>query len=261
MIDPNSFDQELKDSQKDNPENSDKGTEGKDNLKNIPPKDAEPKVDYEKKFSESSKEALRLLEENKLKDQKIAEFEKKILEKGDLDPNGFKEKITEELYPGFNELDKEAQDNLLRFSDSIAKKSEARLLKDPAIAFARSQYNEKKWESAFIKISEKYPELKDKKDDFKTKYFKATNVPDNIENILEDISKIYLFDNAKDVGAREEKEKQDRIDLERSTGGDKTPRSSRSLGDWQKMAQENPAQFAKMSREYHNDLASGKLKE
>ena len=55
MADPNTFDKEIK---------PDQGTEGKENLNNPAP-EPELEVDYKKKFSESSSEALRLLAENK----------------------------------------------------------------------------------------------------------------------------------------------------------------------------------------------------
>lgn len=256
-IDPNSFDQELKDAQNANPENLDKGTEGNGNPNNPAP-GTEQVVDYQKKFSESSREAQRLIEENKKLEADLAEKERLLSEKGsqELAPG----EITE-LYPGFEQLDPEAQENLIKFTNNITKKAQAEILKDPAIAYSRSVYSEKRWDDAFDSIVQKYPELKDNRDDFKVKYYKPGNVPANIENILEDISKIYLFDKAKEIGAREAKAKEERIELERATGGDKTPTSARSLSDWQRMAQENPAKFASLSKEYQADLQSGKLKE
>jgi len=257
MSDPNSLDQELQDGQAPNPEIIDQGTEGKDNPIN-PLENADSPVDYQKKFSESSKEALRLLEEKKALEAQNAEYARQLAEKGSQPEAG---EITESLYPGFEELDKQSQDNLVKFTNSITKRAQDQILRDPAIAFARQNYNERKWEGAFEKVSEKYPELKTSKDEFKAKYFKASNVPDNIENILDDVSKIYLFDKAKDIGIREAQEQSKRVDLERTTGGDKTPQASRSLEDWSRLAQENPAKFASMSKEYHADLDAGKLKE
>lgn len=259
MQDPNSLDQELKDGQNLNPSNDNLGTEGENTLEN-PTGEAEQPIDYQKKFSESSSEALRLLAETKRLEQEKAELELRLSEKGN-DPvvDIPSDKIPENFYPGFEELDPEAQDNLVKFADTVTRRAQEQILKDPAIAFAKGQYNETKWEQAFGKVAEKYPELKESKDEFKAKYFKPSNVPANIENILEDVSKIYLFDKAKDIGAREEKQKASRIDMERATGGDKTPKSSRSLEDWQRMAAENPALFAKNSKQYQEDLDSGKI--
>jgi hypothetical protein len=68
-----------------------------------------------------------------------------------------------------------------------------------------------------------------------------------------------LFDKAKEIGAKEQTEKQNRVDIERTTAGSKDSTVRRSLEDWNRMAQENPAKFAQMSKEYHADLASGKI--
>lgn len=248
MSDPNSFDQELKDSQKPNPEVLDKGTEDQG-------KDPNPAIDYKKKFSESSAEALRLLEEGKLKDAEI----ERLKASGSPEVEIPKDKVTEVLYPGFEELDEEAKQNLIRYTDMVTKRATAEINKDPAIAFARHTFNERKFDMALDSVIKDFPELKESRDELKVKYFNASNVPNNIESILKDISKIHLFDKAKEIGAKEEKTKVDRIDLERSTGGDKTPKTSRALSDWQRMAQENPAKFASMSKQYNEDLASGKI--
>jgi hypothetical protein len=135
------------------------------------------------------------------------------------------------------------------------------VLKDPSIAEARAMANESRFERALSKVVEKYPELKESKDDFKSKYYNPNLVPSNIESILEDVAKMHLFDKAKDLGAKEEKARANRVDLEKSTGGDKTPHASRSLNDWLRMSRENPQQFASLSKEYQADLESGKLKE
>ncbi|KKQ94895.1 MAG: hypothetical protein UT21_C0011G0003 [Candidatus Woesebacteria bacterium GW2011_GWA1_39_11b] len=70
---------------------------------------------------------------------------------------------------------------------------------------------------------------------------------------------MHLFDQAKSIGAKEESEKLSRMETERATGGDREPVSSRTLEDWARMGQENPAKFAKLSREYQKDLDSGKI--
>ena len=256
-MNPNSLDQELKDGQNPNPSNDNLGTEGKDTQNPID-QAAQP-IDYQKKFSESSSEALRLLAETKRLEAEKAELELRLSEKGNSPEVKPMDTVTESLYPGFEELDPEAQSNLLKFADVVSRKAQESFLKDPAIAFAKNKYNETIWDNAFAKVSEKYPDLVQSKDEFKTKYFKPNNVPSNIENILEDVSKIYLFDKAKDIGAREEKQKVDRIESERATGGDKTPKATRSLEDWQRMGQENPALFASKSKEFHEDLSSGRI--
>lgn len=217
-----------------------------------PVPEAEPIIDYEKKFSESSREAQRLLEESRRKDEEIERLRKEreqILHVGE-----------DNLYPGFEDLDEEQKKNLIQYTNVITNNVKKELYQIPEIAFARKAFNEQKWDSAFEKIASKYPELKSNKEDFRSKYFKPDNVPSNIENILEDVSKIYLFDKAKEIGAQEEREKASRIDIERAGGGDKPKVTSRSLKEWQALQESNPAEFAKRAKEYQEDLASGRLK-
>jgi len=245
---PNSFDAEIVDAQSANPEAPTEGTEAETTAEPTnPTEEAEPQIDYRNKFAESSKEALRLYEENK---RLQAELEARGTE--ETPP-------ANDLYPGFEELDPEAQANLIAYTDMVSKRAIDSVYKDPAIAFARTTYNETKFDKALAEVVSKYPELANSKDEFKNKYFNASNTPDNIDVILEDMAKIHLFEKAKEIGAMEEKQKANRIDLERATGGEKAPTSSRSLEDWHRMMQENPAQFAKHSKEYNDDLASGKL--
>jgi hypothetical protein len=75
------------------------------------------------------------------------------------------------------------------------------------------------------------------------------------------MAKVFLFDKAKDIGAEEAKAAQDRVELENTTGGDRTPTARRSLSDWETLARTNPAKFASLKKEYEEDIASGQLKE
>lgn len=248
--DPNSFDKDIENAQANS--QAEQGTDTETTVN--PSEEAEPQIDYQKriaelesKFSNSSKEALRLYEENK----RLRELEARGTE--ETPP-------ANDLYPGFEELDPEAQANLIAYTDMVSKRAIDSVYKDPAIIYARTTYNETKFDKALNEVVSKYPSLANSKDEFKNKFFNPSNTPDNIEVILEDMAKIHLFDKAKDIGIQEEQQKANRIDLERSTGGEKAPTSSRSLEDWHRMMQENPAQFAKHSKEYNADLASGKLK-
>lgn len=226
----------------------DLGTEQKDTVEN-PTKEAEPEVDYTVKFKESQKEALRLLEENKAKDAEIERL-RILSEQGEQNS----------LYPGYEDLDPEARANLVAYTESIKKSVKEDLYKDPSISYAKQSHNEKRWNDAFQSVLKQRPELKESEQEFRNKYFNPKNeVPDNIEDILGDVSKIFLFDKAKEIGAAEERQKADRIDIERSVGSDKTQSTSRTLEDWQRIAASNPAKFAKMAKEYDEDLKSGKL--
>ncbi len=222
-----------------------------------PTPDGEPEVDYKTKFSESSKEALRLFEENKVKDAEIARLAE--LTKGKATED--EPKINETLYPGFEDLDEESKENLLNYTKAVETNVRNEIYKDPAIAFARRKYNEQKWNDAFSKVVQTLPDLASIQEEFKSKYFNPDNVPDNIADILTTIAKGVLFDKAKEIGAKErEIQEANRIELEKGSGGDKTPKGSqRTLDDWNKLRNTNPAQFARESKQFNEDLASGKI--
>lgn len=228
-----------------------KGTQETDNSKNDTLSNVDSIVDYKKKFSESSAEAQRLFAENK----RLRE----LTELKDKEEEFIQPQNTDNLYPGFEELDEDARKNLIAYTNMVTKKAKEELYRDPAIAFSRKQYNEGVWDSAFNKVLAKYPDLANSKEEFKSRYFNVNNVPENIENILDDVAKIHLYDKAKEIGAKEQTEKEKLIDTERTTAGEKNTQARRSLEDWTRMAQENPAQFAKLHKEYNSDLASGKI--
>lgn len=217
-------------------------------------------VDYREKFINSAKGAQALLDEKRKLEARIAELE--------LNPTAGNSSglpthstDTEVLYPGFENLDPDAQENLLKYTNGVVNKTKQEIYKDPAIAFAQKTYNESKWESAFNETLAKFPELVDAKAEFKSQYFNPKNVPDNMSDILTTMAKSYLFDKARDIGAQEGKQVAERVQLEEPTGGDKTPTVHRSLEDWHRIAQENPAKFAAMKQQYDADVASGKLRE
>jgi hypothetical protein len=237
-----------------------KKVDGSEELNQQKPEDTEEKptdasadaqdVDYKTKFSESTREAMRLLEDNKKMAEELESFKRKLEE----DVGANYSNSSESLYPGFDTLSDEEQKNLIAYTEGIKKKALEDLYKDPSIAFARESYNERKWDSAFDQVSTEFPELREVKDEFKKKYFNIKNVPENIADIMKDLSKVYLFDRARDIGAKDAIEKSNRIDIERQQAGDKTPVAKRSLEDWYKLAQSNPAEFAKHSKEFNADF-------
>ena len=210
-------------------------------------------IDYKVKFTESSREANRLLDEKKALEAEVDRLRTQPKE----DSTSYGNNVDD--IPGFETLGEEEQKNLLAYTKSIEDRTLSRMYKDPALAFAKETYNEKKWDDAYGSVAQDFPELS--KDDFKGKYFKKNvDVPSNIGDLLKDLAKIELFDRARDLGAKDAREQNDRIEVERSKGGDKTPTSNRSLEDWSRLAQENPAKFAKLSQQFENDLEGNKLK-
>lgn len=221
--------------------------------------EAEPGVDWKDKFVNSQKGALELLEQKKRLEKEIEDLR---TNKGMADHQETDDQTMENLYPGFSEMDPEAQANLVAFSRAIRQEAINEITKQPEIAFAKRQYNERVWDSAFDSVAAMYPELASDKEAFKNKYFDANNVPVNINDVLPEVAKIYLFDKAQEQAKTQgEQDRESRVDTERNTGGSRDVSTTRTLSDWQRMMQENPAKFAKLSKEYHADLASGKLKE
>ncbi len=221
--------------------------------------DASPEIDYKKKFSESTREAQRLLDETRQEREKREALEAE-LEKYKNDGKDYDGK-SDEIEEFFSDYSDEEKERVMKFADGVTKKALDTIYKDPAISSAKTFHNESIWDDAFSKATQDYPELKDAKAEFKSKYFKPNkDVPSNIDDLMKDMAKIYLYDKAKDLGRMEAQAESKRIDIERSGGGDKeTNRTTRSLEDWNRLAQENPAKFAKLSKEFNSDMESGKL--
>ena len=233
----------LKDGENPNPDNIETET-----TENIDTSNANTDIDYKKKFSESSKEALRIREENIRLANELESLKNTTTESHGATYSD----STEQIIPGFDLMTEDEQKNLLAYTDSIRRSTLDAIYKDPAIADAKNKYNEGVWESSFQEIASKYPELKDNKDEFKAKYFRADNVPSNLTDILGDVAKVYLFDKAADIGAKKAMEKADRLDTERSNGGDKIPSPERSTEDWFRLSQDNPVKFAEEYRKNQN---------
>jgi hypothetical protein len=219
-------------------------------------------IDYRKKFIESSKGAHQLLKEKEEAERKLAEALKGQEPDGkDLNLQTPTTQQPTTLYPGFEELDESEKQRVTTFAASIQKAATDQMQSNPALVFAEKQYNNTRWEEAFAEAATEYPELKDMKDDFKSKYFHPGHVPDNISDIIKTMAKAELFDKARAIGAEEATEVAQRVQLEDPTGGDKTQPATRSLAQWQELARTNPVKFAESKEAYERDVASGKLKE
>lgn len=214
----------------------------------IPNPDYKPEndqeIDYKEKFSQSSREAQRLLEEARKEKEARERLEQRLAELENQKDDNI-------LYPGFENLQDEEKENLLNFAKVVEKKTLENLKNDPAIAFARQSYNENKWETAFSSVLSKFPELSNDADIFKAKYYNPSNVPENVESILIDLAKSYLFDKSRQAG-NEDKSK--RIDTENSSGGDKTPKkTSKTDTEWDILARTNPKEFERLRPQFLED--------
>ncbi|MHA1401175.1 MAG: hypothetical protein ACTSQE_12570 [Candidatus Heimdallarchaeaceae archaeon] len=230
------------------------GTEGQDPIKQ-PGNDEPGTVDYKEKFINSSKGAQDLLEKNKFLQAEL-DAQKEANDKSN-------NQVDEPLYPGFENLSEMEQQNMRNYTDGIIKTVKSSLSDDPVYAESRGRYNELKWDESFNRVASAYPELMESKEDFKAKNFQAHNVPDNIDGLLTTLAKDFLFDKARDIGIREGKDLNDRIDPIRNTGGSggegQATVLNKTLAEWQHLAATDPAEFANQSQQYDEDVATGKL--
>lgn len=248
MTNPNSFDEELQDAQEANPEIEDEGTEETE----TPTTPDSTGIDYETKFKASAAEAQRLYEENK----RLRELAEAKQAESNQERDNFNTNPTDvnELYPGFEHLDEDAQRSLLAYTNAVKKKTIEEVYKDPDLQYIKTEVKEKRWNQAFETVAKELPELQDHLIDFRARYYNPNADIDPV--VLKELAKSFLFDKAKDIGAREALERANRVNLEDIGGGDKTPQhASRSLEDWQRMARTNPAKFASLSKEYNEDLS------
>lgn len=217
----------------------DEQPEEQTNPQEVVPEVNDQEPDYKTKFTESQKEALRLRQELQAKED---EYSQRQTEQDDTEPN---------LYPGFENLSEAEQESLLAYTNSIKQRVSEDIYKDPAISYAQQTYANAKWNEEFEKVAEKYPELKESKAEFTSKY-KKDKIPDNIGQLMEDLAKIHLFEKSSDIGAKKALEQASRIDLERNNPTTEQPKVERTDEDLYKLAQENPAKFAALMRQQEN---------
>lgn len=120
---------------------------------NIDETNADKSIDYKEKFSHSSSEALRLLDENRKKDAEI----ERLRGLAESSSGATYSNNSEALYPGFENLGEEEQKNVLAFTNTIKQNTLADIYKDPAIAFAKKSFNEQAWNEAFESTASEYP--------------------------------------------------------------------------------------------------------
>lgn len=200
------------------------GTEGDETPQTTPKGDElPPEVDYKKKFSDSAREVQRLLEEDKLRQEKIAELEAKLAETSEnLADREFSQK-----YPEW-EMMTETEKTLAKEIDSLKKES-------------LKAKEEKAWQNDFQKAKSKFPKLSGREDEFKEFCYKY---PKSID--AETLAKSFLF---------EEETPQPKKGLEKPTSGSKVPpKSGYSLEDIKNLRESDFKTYIKLIRQ-------GKIKE
>lgn len=166
--------------------------------------------------------------------------------------------------PNFDFLDEDQQKSLYGVFNHIKTKLTQEFSKDPGIQYGRRVVAEKTWDNAFEAVA-KNPlfgeELAKRKAEFKNKYYNPSNVPGNIEEILTDLAKGYLFEHAREIGRQDTVIEDGRLDLNRTHGGPKNGGSKMTIDDWELLQKKNPQEFARRSKEYNAQLKAGELTE
>lgn len=180
-----------------------------------------PGIDYKEKFSESKREALRIREEAKEKDRKIAELEAKLNNETPSDT---------ELSGKYPDWEFKEEDEKMRIRNEESREKRLRQLEEKIA-----------WDNDYNKILKKYPQLADSEEEFKDeayKYPKSTS--------LDIIAKSFLFDRN---GAEHTNTTPARPGLESKSGGPKAPLSTGpTLEDITRLRKEEPQKYAEMVR-------------
>lgn len=159
------------------------------------PNPEEDQVDYKKKFSESSREAQRLLDETKRLEGEKTELESKLEQSNE---NSFDDELSKK-YPNWDEMT-ETEQTIVRNQEKL----------DQRLAVSEE---EKAWEKDYLKAKEEFPQLKEFEDDFKTFCYKYPRSVD-----ASTLAPAFLRQKGVSL---EKQETPDRIGLEKSTGGTK----------------------------------------
>lgn len=232
---------------------------GDDGIKKAPNSlDNLSKEELAEKFKASAKGAQDLLASNKAKDARIAELEA-------LNNPANDNSASDTLYEGFEHLPEEERKNVLGLTNAIKDQVKSEITDTPVFQEHAQRVNETKFDTAFNMVAAAYPELMDKQKEFKAKYFQPNNVPDNIEQLIEDMAKIFLYDTAHNRGVEEGIEKANHVDdalrTDGGSGGENlSGNTHKSLLEWDTLRRTNPAKFASLAQQYDEDMASGKLK-
>lgn len=145
-------------------------------------------------------------------------------------------------------MGKIAEDNAIR-----------RIASDPAFQGTLRSSNLSRLESAFHKLSQEegYEPLMDYKEEIISRYFQdELAIPEDVYSVLKPIAGSVLFEHRVEI-SEGEKPKHDRVEMLGGQGGDKKVSPARSIEYWERIAQENPQEFAKpeVQKLFNEDMA------
>mgnify|MGYP001570683631 CR=1 FL=1 len=179
----------------------------------LPPEEV---VDYKKKFSESSTEALKIREENKRLMQEKAELEAKLSNKDDD-----------------TSLGREYDMDLLSETEKSILKSQKKLEKELQL-----MKEEKAWTEDFGNAVKQFPKLAERADEFKEfcyQYPKTIDAPT--------LAKAFLFEEP------QEEKQAPKKGLEKPSAGSRQPQSGMSIEDITRLRTSDPKAYIKAIRD------------
>lgn len=134
-----------------------------------------------------------------------------------------------------------------------------RIAGDPAFQGTLKSSNISRLDQAFDKLSkeEGYEPLMTYKQEIIERYFQdSLAIPEDVYSVLKPIAGSVLFEHRAEI-SEGEKPKHDRVEMLGGQGGDKKLSPARSIEYWERLAQENPQDFAKpeVQKLFNEDMA------
>ena len=216
----------------------------KTTLKNEPEEEISEERETLKKTTEekTSEEKIRALEEERKRlhaqlghQRERAQKLQEELEELKLQPPTPSEEDFTKSVPEWDELTPTEQ--------ALFKKDQARGKK--ILALEKEIFSLKNtlgWQEQFSQIVKAFPQIVEREEDFKQ--FIGDELPS------EKLAKAFLYEEAKEIGAKEEKERTEKSGLEKGTGGEKTPLlPKRTLEDLARLRIEDPKKYFQLIRE------------
>lgn len=151
--------------------------------------------------------------------------------------------------------------------ESLGKLSEEnafkRIASDPAFVGSIAGANLQRLDQAFTKLSQEdgYESVLKYKDEIISKFFEnPLAIPEDVFSVLKPLAGGVMFEHRDEI-ASENKPTHDRVNMLGGQGGDKKVAPARSIEYWERIAKENPQEFAKpeVQKLFNEDMA--KIKE
>lgn len=183
--------------------------------------------DYKKKFSESTREAQRLLEKLKEEQRRREELESKLAQRAG---ETISESVLAKKYPDWDLLDPVEKDRLIKEEEREMRL--ARLEEEIA------------WQKDYMAVSRKFPQLSKVEDEFKEFVYR----PENKGASLVTLAKSFLFDRKELVEPKPSPQPK-RKGLEKATGGTRVVSTEMSREDIERLRKTDYKRYVKLLKQ------------